>query len=467
LGEWIASELTDFEIPGAAVAIVTPDREEVLAFGVKNVDAPDRIDSDTAFSLASCSKAFTAFGVALLVDRGILGFDDPVRNFIPEFTLETTELSECATLRDLLGMRLGLRPLGACHWGRSRAVSHADILQRLQYLPRISPFREGFVYFNPAYSALAETISRVSGDQFADFMSKEVFQPLGMVNTFIEELPVADRQNIARPHVKLTDEMMPLSLPQCGGREGESCMYISAADYVPWLNLNLRGTLATGRRMLAPSVQTEFTSIQMRIPGPSGDSGYCMGWMRGTMDDRVVLSHEGGELGASTFAILCPEERIGIAVLLSRRAAACVRLLAYGIRDRLIGVARADRKQEFLDLDKVERDSITAEINRNFPVEATSPIPDLSTLCGSYRSSHSGVLQLEQEGDLLHATFADVDLYNCRLEPAGGEIFRIVKFDHPAMVQEARGEHRLRIVEQDGNGRRVETLGVGTFDRVS
>ena len=65
-----------------------------------------------------------------------------------------------------------------------------------------------------------------------------------------------------------------------------------------------------------------------------------------------------------------------------------------------------------------------------------------------------------------HARFTDVDLYNCHLEPTGGEIFRIVQFDHPAMVQEARGEHRLRIVVQDAKGRRVETLGVGTFERI-
>lgn len=462
--EWIAAELAEFEIPGAAVAIVQPGREAVFSFGVRRIGESAAVDGETAFSLASCSKAFTAFGLALLVDRGVLGFDDPIRKFLPEFTLDKPELAEVATLRDLLGMRLGLQPLGACHWGRSRAFSHAEMFGRLQYLPRIAPFREGFVYFNPAYSALAETIARVGGARFADFMASEVFAPLGMTNTFIEEGPVVRRSNVAVPHVKTARGMIALSTPRCGGREGESCQYICAADLLPWLRLHLSGASPAGRRLLSPQTQAELHTIQMPTPWPDGEAGYCMGWMRGRSEGRVVLTHEGGEFGASTFAILCPDEQIGLVVLLSRRTGAGVRSLAYGLRDRLLGGAIPDRRREHLELERKENEA--SELARSCPVDPAQPIRDLADFVGSYRSPHSGLLTLSREGNRLRAAFEDIDTYNCRLEPLGGDVFRLTDFDELGMQQEVRGEARLRIVTRDENIRVVEATGLGSFHRV-
>jgi CubicO group peptidase (beta-lactamase class C family) len=465
LREWIESELSEFEIPGASVALVEPGRESLFSFGVRRAGNAAPVDPDTAFSLASCSKAFTAFGIAILVDRGVLGFDDPVRKYIPEFTLDTPGLTETATLRDLLGMRLGLKPLGACHWLRSRGLSHADMLSRLQFLPRIAPFREGFVYLNPAYSALAEIISRTSGSRFVNFMATDLFGPLGMSNTFIDEGAVSDQFNIAIPHVKTSEGMTSLSAPRCGGREGESCQYISAADYLPWLNLNLRGALPNGRRLIAAGVQAELLTIQMSIAMPTGEAGYCMGWMRGVVDGEVVLSHEGGELGASTFAILCPREKIGVAVLLSRRSAVCVRSLAYGLLDRLRGGALPDRKREFLELDRMESEAAVAEIERSFALEASQPAPDLDAAVGTYSSPHSGLLKLSREGKSLRAAFVDIEACGCRLSPLGGEIFLVTDYDEPGLQQEVRGQMRARVASRDGRVSQVEFPGIGSFAR--
>lgn len=466
LSDWVQGEFADFEIPGAAVALVANGRESVMAFGVRRIGRSARVNADTVFSLASCSKAFTAFAVGRLVDRGVLGFDDPIVKHLPELALDTPEITAQATLRDCLGMRLGLQPLGACHWGRSRNFTHAQMFRRLRHLPRIAPFREGFVYFNPAYSALAETIARASRMRFATFMAREVFAPLRMRRTFVEERPLKWRTNIAFPHVKTARGVIPLSAPHCGGREGESCQYTSAADLLPWLRFHLTGSAPSGRCLLSAGTMEALRTIQMSIPWPDGEAGYCMGWMRGKADGRVVLTHEGGEFGASTFAVVCPEKQVALAVLLSRRAAACVRSLAYGLLDRVVGGPIKDRKQEFLDLDKKEEEGALAYLESNFAVDPTQPMPDLNMLAGAYHSDHSGRVTLTRDRKLLRAKFEDIDVYNCRLQPLGGSVFRLVDFDELGLQQEVRGDARLRISTRGGVPV-IDAPGLGLFQRVS
>ena len=233
-----------------------------------------------------------------------------------------------------------------------------------------------------------------------------------------------------------------------------------------WLRFHISGARPDGRRLLSPAVQLELYAIQMPIPHPAGPAGYTMGWMRGIHERRLLLSHEGGEFGASTFALICPDEQIGVAVLLSRRAAACVRYLAYGLRDRLLGIT-ADRRKEFLDLDRAESDAAAAELARSYAPESGAPVPDLTQLSGIYRSPHSGLLSLAVRDNQLRAEFSDVDFCNCRLEPLGGEIFRVTDFDEPGMGQEVRGEARMRIAIRNGRAHRVETPGLGCFDRIA
>jgi CubicO group peptidase (beta-lactamase class C family) len=467
LKAWLTAELAEFEIPGAAVSIVRDGEEVVYAFGVRRLGEAQPVDPHTAFSLASCSKAFTAVAIGILVDRHRIGFDDQVRVYLPEFTLDTPAITEAATIRDLLGMRLGLEPLGACRWGRSRAMPDSELFQRLQFLPRVAPFREGFVYFNPAYSALADIVARVSGQRFPDVMAKEVSAPLGLRDTFIDESPVTGRSNIAFPHVKTAQGLIALSAPHCGGRQGESCMYVSGADLLPWLRFQLSAVAPHGQHLLTKDTAADLHRIQMPIPNPNGEAGYCMGWMRGTFTKRVVLTHEGGEFGASTFIILSPEENLAVSVLLSRRAGGAVRWLAYGLRDQLIGKDPQLRKSEFLEGERKEHEPFEQYMAEHLAVDLHAPMPDLDAISGRYHSAVNGTLTLAREANRLRATFEDIDAYNCRLEPLGGEIFRVAEFDDLGMLQEIPGEARLRIARASGGPWHIEMYGVGTFERAS
>src|SRR5438874_1350192 len=76
----VRDALKAWRVPGAAVAVVRDGEVIYLkGFGVRSVEARDPVTPDTLFPIGSCSKAFTTTSLAMLVDEGKVGWDDPVR----------------------------------------------------------------------------------------------------------------------------------------------------------------------------------------------------------------------------------------------------------------------------------------------------------------------------------------------------------------------------------------------------
>lgn len=75
-------------VPGAAVAIVQGG-EIVYAegFGVKEVGSHEPVTADTVFSIGSLDKALTSMMVAGLVDDGLIAWDTPLVEVMPQFEL--------------------------------------------------------------------------------------------------------------------------------------------------------------------------------------------------------------------------------------------------------------------------------------------------------------------------------------------------------------------------------------------
>jgi len=469
LNATIERRALDARLPGVAAALVGGHQRMILTYGSENVSTGPDIGENTLFSLASCSKAFTAAAFGILVQDGRVNFDDPVVNYLPEFTLDTHAYTSAATIRDLLGMRLGLQPLGACHWGRSRTTPHGDVLRKLRYLPRVAPPRTQFVYSNLSYSAVAEIITRVSGMPFTEFIRQRLFEPIGLERCFVEEMPFSFKEGVAAPHGGTNGEPRPIPENRCGGREGESCQYVSAAEMLIWMERHLRLDARRGVPAIENGTLESLHQVQMQT-SPSGSNpieGYCMGWMRGNIDGLQILAHEGGELGASTFAMICPERSVGVSVLINCRASVAVRAIAYELFDRLADLPKKDRYTEFLDLNQAQQAAAADALNKDFAIGG-APSVDLDACCGEYHSRHSGAVTISRDGDGLFLEFSDVDIFNGRVEPKGGDVFCASQTDEYGVLGESSpSDARVRVhAEPEGQGF-FDSPALGRFDRVS
>ena len=89
-------------------------------YGSRNLDDDQPVTPESLFAIGSCTKAFTAMALALLVEDGDLEWDRPIRDYMPQFKLHDAVASQQMTARDLLCHRSGLPRHDAMWYGSSQ-----------------------------------------------------------------------------------------------------------------------------------------------------------------------------------------------------------------------------------------------------------------------------------------------------------------------------------------------------------
>ena len=86
--EKLKKDMEFWNIPGLSVGVIK-DGEIIFenGYGLRNIASHLPMTYDTLGGIASCSKSFTSAIIATLVDEGKLGFDTPVIDYIPDFSL--------------------------------------------------------------------------------------------------------------------------------------------------------------------------------------------------------------------------------------------------------------------------------------------------------------------------------------------------------------------------------------------
>lgn len=102
-GEFIKSAMDDFDVTGAAVAVLQDGAPVyVETFGTRGMMDKRPVNLNTRFAVGSLTKSMTATMLATLVDDGVLAFDDKVESLWPTFEMNPPEAAPLITLADLL-----------------------------------------------------------------------------------------------------------------------------------------------------------------------------------------------------------------------------------------------------------------------------------------------------------------------------------------------------------------------------
>lgn len=133
LNEFIDKAMQEWKVPGLAITIVK-DGEIIFCegFGKRDVEQNLPVTPKTLFAIGSCTKAFTTMAMGILVDRGLLEWDKPVKNYLPTFKLYDSYATEHMTPRDLVTHRSGLPRYDGVWYKSSFTIQ--EIFARLQYL---------------------------------------------------------------------------------------------------------------------------------------------------------------------------------------------------------------------------------------------------------------------------------------------------------------------------------------------
>ena len=323
-----------FNVPGIAVAIVENDHVLLSkGYGKRNAESELTVTDSTLFAIASNSKAFTSAALAMLVDRGLVKWDDKVRKYLPYFTLYSPYVSEEFTIRDLLCHRSGLDTFSGDLIWYGTTHSREQIIARARFLEPSFGFREQYGYSNIMYLAAGEIVAKTSGLTWDQFIQENIFRPLGMntANTTVSDyrLGAAGLQsklsvNIASPHNEVSGKNQPIDYVNWDNIGPAGSINASVAELTQWIRLQLgKGTLA-GRTYW--NEQRSWEMWENNMPKPVSKwqrgrmpsrhfNGYGLGWELMEYKGVKVVSHGGGYDGMISKTVLIPEKNLGFVIL--------------------------------------------------------------------------------------------------------------------------------------------------------
>src|SRR6185369_8859885 len=166
------------ESPGAAIAIIK-DGAVVYkrGYGSANLEYNVPITPQTVFHVASVSKQFTAFAIAMLASQGKLSLDDDIRKQLPE----VPDFGKKITIRHLIHHTSGLRDqwtlLAMAGWRLDDVITKEHIMKMVRYQRELN-FDPGaeHLYSNTGYTLLAAIVERVSGQSFREYTEANIFK---------------------------------------------------------------------------------------------------------------------------------------------------------------------------------------------------------------------------------------------------------------------------------------------------
>ena len=441
LETFIAEGMERWSIPGLAVAVVKDDAVVYAqGFGVLGLEDPRPVSSATLFGIASVSKAFTAGALGMLVDEGLLHWDDPVTRHLPDFRLYDPWVSENVTIRDLLAHRVGVGRLtgNRLRWLPSRPRS--ELLYRARYAEAEQPFRSGYVYSNVMYTVAGEIIPAVTGLSWDEFLESRMFPALGMPasNTSITRIP--DGANAAWPHQEIDGKVVPIPRRNFDAVGPSAAINTSVDQLTRWMRLHLgEPGMLDGRQVLSAAVVREMHRAQNRIPdsGPPGNLvSYGLGFQLGYHEGVRTSSHGGATDGMNSTLVLVPELNLGV-VVLTNTFNTFTNAVANRVMDRYLGLEDRDwlgiyhgNYQRQYAAAQAARDRIHAERQ-----EGTAPSLPLDAYTGLYLDSLYADARVTREDDGLVLTFWDDPDVQADLEHWHHDTFRAV-WRNPSMREE-------------------------------
>lgn len=263
-----------------------------------------KVDSHTAFDIASITKTFTSASILKLMEDGKLNIEEPVAKYLPQLPYKDITIKMLLTHRS--GLEDYLNFIDKVGWDRSLNVTNKNLLDIIvDNKSKILIHKPGEVYdySNTNYALLALIIEAVSGSSYSNFLSTRFFMPLQMDDTYVVNI-----DNFAKATKSYYRNGSTYNLRYLDLIYGDKCVYSTPNDLKKWDN-----ALRTGNVLKKATLELAYKTIGA---GVAFNSTYTVGWKKvTTTTGKQVLYHDGWWGGNRALLIRLVDENVVIAVL--------------------------------------------------------------------------------------------------------------------------------------------------------
>lgn len=269
-----------------------------LSLGYENITTRQPLTPASVFELASCSKQFTAFAIALLQHQGRLRLTDDITKFMPSL-----DAYKGVTVGNLVYHTSGLpdyMSLMDSLWDKTRIASNKDLVDMLGRYKPAAEFAPGerYEYSNTGYALLASVIEQASGMSYAAYLDRNIFKPLGMKHSLVYNRRYKPQTVPHYAYDFVYDAGNDAYLSIDSVPEANMVYFLDGISGDGTVNTTLDDLLLWDRALYTEKLLPRKEMKQLFTPGTlnSGDTtDYAFGWMVGKSPELgTIAAHSGG-----------------------------------------------------------------------------------------------------------------------------------------------------------------------------
>ncbi len=300
-------------VPGCDLKIMQGHKTLLRhSFGVSDYEGKKAVSPEDIYKIYSCTKPITCAAALQLTEQGIIGLDDAVSKYLPEFKDaflikdgKMVSPQKVMTIRHLFTMSAGFnydcatKPIKELLAEKPEAgtvdVANAIVRSPLQFEPG-----ERFLY-SLCHDVLGAVVETTSGMRFSDYLQKNIFDPLDMKETAFSVVPEKLGRRVAQYRVDngmlVKAPNYASSIPSAQYESGGGGLYSTVDDYSLFADAMANGGVgANGKRILKPETVDLMRTEQLKTYLMNSEFGCAAGPGYGYgLGVRTLIDKSGGQ----------------------------------------------------------------------------------------------------------------------------------------------------------------------------
>lgn len=306
---FIVQKMESDHIIGVSAAIIIND--SVIwknGFGYADKENNLTMTVNTVVNIASATKTFTALAIMQLQEKGLLDINQPLNKYMPQFNpLIRGENLNDVTIKSVITHSSGIQTdvLKNTDLGSGK---YTDVLGFINESYLLYP--PGLVesYSNSGYNILGHLIKQVSGQDYPEYIHKNIFMPLGMSNSGFLMDSLKGRTKVYSNGVSMHD--LGFSGIASGG------IYTSINDFIKYARELMHAYKGMNSSLINASTIQEMFSLQTgNVLIESNKKG--LGWFMFKNDSVFAVSHAGDAVTGHAEICMIPPKNSAALILIN------------------------------------------------------------------------------------------------------------------------------------------------------
>jgi len=294
--------------PGVAVGVLLPDGTmRFFGYGLADQGSGLTPDADTLFAIGSLSKEYLAALTALVVDEGLLSWDDTLDKLLPPGTKLSPDAARI-TLLQLATHTSGLprqpmtfqtlRYFLEYLWDGESFYRHFDTPYTLDYLADFSTGSPGVPqYSNIGYGLIGAILELHTGKSVDALMAEKIIGPLGLRCTGYEPQALPCNATRARGYAGDQPKFIKRGHPTPDWQftqlmRGSAGLHSTARDLLTFASAHMQGQ------------QTHFNGVlasNLRVRVPQAKEAAAMAWVVDDIGGETITYQIGIVAGYTSY----------------------------------------------------------------------------------------------------------------------------------------------------------------------